>query len=154
MFYSDRIANSTHFGIGSLPVSHRAIVVRWTPSADERPDCVSPASVRSVTRVSGCNESAMSFPSASASALGTFGGLALLFAGDSGADPALNKLLKGAMTVRALDDFVWVQEPIDIEAPIALETADEEELCFHAFNVAPRYNTVNNLYRTRQKNVR
>lgn len=52
MTYRERIASSTHFGIGTLPDSQRATVERETPRVNARPDCVSPASVRSATRVS------------------------------------------------------------------------------------------------------
>ena len=53
---SPRSASPTHCGMGTAPVSQRVTVTRWTPRDAARPDCVSPASVRSVRRVSGLNE--------------------------------------------------------------------------------------------------
>jgi hypothetical protein len=50
---SDRIASSTHFGIGDLPDSHRATVEREMPNSRERPVCERPANFRSAIRVSG-----------------------------------------------------------------------------------------------------
>ena len=56
------MVRSTQCGIGIFPVSQRATVVRWTPSNAERPDCVSPASVRSATRVSGVTRTLLALP--------------------------------------------------------------------------------------------
>ncbi len=53
MSISRVITNETHLGIGTLPVSQRATVTRWTPRASASPDCVIPCSVRSAIRVSG-----------------------------------------------------------------------------------------------------
>lgn len=53
MTQSERIASSTHRGMGLRPVSQRATVVRWTPRDAARPDCVSPAKIRSCRSVSG-----------------------------------------------------------------------------------------------------
>lgn len=45
--------NPTHCGTGVTPVSQRVTVTRWTPRYAARPDCESPASMRSVRSVSG-----------------------------------------------------------------------------------------------------
>ena len=42
MSISRVITNETHLGIGTLPVSQRATVTRWTPRASASPDCVIP----------------------------------------------------------------------------------------------------------------
>ena len=79
---SERIARSTHFGIGSLPDSHRATVVREIPNSNARPDCVSPASVRSAVKISGCKAASVILSAAGAVARGAVGAGALRAAND------------------------------------------------------------------------
>lgn len=249
--HSDRIANSTHLGIGSLPVSHRATVVRWTPRDAARPSCVSPARMRRVRRVSGdianpflsdgvqvlvgvnvnagvevfesgetininldpeqpfvfvahqsvvpaerefladgvdggiwrdgdfeCvgrglhgvpssgvvgaeapgflgSEAPMVRAPAGAFAVSAGGvdagsGASLLFA-----DDAVNCSAEKAMRAGCLESVAGGGGFVEGgPGRLAGEAGEEAVCCFHGQNVAPCYNTVNNLYQTRQKNVR
>ena len=130
---SDRNANSTHFGIGSLPVSHRATVVRWTPSKSERPDCVSPASVLSVTRVSGST--------------GIKSRLRLFNAPLEIVDVRRMVGAFGAVAPRRTDVGVGVAVR-SLFGRLRLAVRVDEGECGHAGIVALRYNAVNTLYQT------
>ena len=140
LVYKERIASSTHFGIGTLPVSQRATVVRWTPRAEARPDCVSPASLRSAMRVSGRIATVVPAP-ARADAFGAASvharrGAALLVA-----DLAMNDGEAGGMAAGAGFDSMG-----GVSRPSAADASEEVVSCFHAYNVATRYTVVNNLY--------
>jgi hypothetical protein len=76
------MASGAHFGIGWVPTSHRATVAREIPNSNARPDCESPASARSATKVSGCKAAPMVLSAAGAVARGAVGAGALRAAND------------------------------------------------------------------------
>ena len=145
----DRIASSIHFGMGALPVSHRATVVRWTPRESERPDCVSPASFRRAIRVSGCKAS-MIFPSAGALAVTAASVDAGCFAGDFFAQDSANCTKDGAVWAGGLESVAVGGGGLNrIPGHFAGEAGDERVCGFHVSNVASCYNPVNYLYLTK-----
>jgi hypothetical protein len=148
MTQSERIASSTHFGIGALPVSQRATVERLTPNASERPDCVSPASFRRAISVSG-RKASMIFSSAGALAVTAASVDAGACAANFGAEDAGHLAKDRAVWAGGLERVAGGGGGFErVPGRLAGEAGDERVCGFHVSNVAPCHNTVNNLYRT------
>ena len=75
----------------------------------------------------GTSQSAMSATTASALAGVAFGGLALVFAANAGADATLNEATAGGVAGWAPDDCIGGEEPLCFEGPIALGAGNEVE---------------------------
>ena len=148
---SERIASSTHRGIGIRPVSQRATVTRWTPRDAARPDCVSPASVRRVRRVSGriatmvlAPARAFTFTARRIHATGCASFFVAGGASDFHADGDMGPFV-------AKGRVVGLSGVVGVERNFAA-SALKEGVCVHAPNVARRYTGRNNLYQTRGGN--
>lgn len=180
LVYKERIASSTHFGIGTLPVSQRATVVRWTPREAARPVCVRPASVRSAMRVSGDTESTPSVILAAAGAIADIphGPGALSVANDFRNEPAPDRIGgNGCVAGEAADAEVRIAVPERLcvglrkssdylMAGLALASNDDSlsvaasfvsghfcSPCLGKPSVAWSYRERNNLYQLSQENL-